>query len=109
MANWGKGNGELAWWEQAVGGSIAGAVFALVPQECALVLQECVRVSFLVVLDEEVGEGGKGELESKGVKNSGEEEVEMRLARASCRRYLFLLDCCYPALVPREQTAPQTV
>lgn len=68
MANWGKGNGELAWWEQAVGGSIAGAVFALVPQECALVLQECVRFSFLVLRDEEVGEGGKGELEGKGVK-----------------------------------------
>lgn len=69
MVNWGKGNGELAWWEQAVGGSIAGAVFALVPQECALILQRCVRVSLLVVGDEEMGQGGEGELESKGMTN----------------------------------------
>lgn len=84
-----------------MGGSIEGAVFTLVLQECALVLQKCVGVSFLVVRDEEMGEGGEGDLESKGVKKFWGRGSRDETGQASCSSYyLFPLDCCYPALVP---------
>lgn len=86
-----------------MGGSIEGAVFTLVLQECALVLQKCVGISFLVVRDEEMGEGGEGELESKGVKKFWRRGSRDETGQASCSSYLFPLDCCYPALVPRGQ------
>lgn len=81
-----------------------GAVFTLVLQECALVLQKYVGVSFLVVWDEEMGEGDEGELESKGVKKFWGRGSRDETGQASCGSYLFSLDCCYPVIVSRGQT-----
>lgn len=57
-----------------------------------------------MVQDEEMGEGVEGELESKGVKKFWGGGSRDETSQASCGSYLFPLDCCYPALIPRGQT-----